>query len=827
MVQAIIMAGGEGSRLRPLTCDRPKPMVPVANKPVMEHAVRLLKRHGISDIGVTLQYLPQEIIKYFDDGFDFEANMHYYIEDKPLGTAGSVKNTGNFLKETFVVISGDALTDFDLTKAIDFHKGKGAMVTIVLTRVNVPLEYGVVITNEKGNIQRFLEKPGWGEVFSDTVNTGIYILEPEILDYIPHGEKYDFSQDLFPRLLADQKPMYGLILEGYWCDIGNIKQYQESHEAILAKVITPERDHILSIDGIELGMNCSIHPSATLESPVILGDDCRIEKNAVVGPNVVLGSNSVIDEGATIKRSVLWNGVYIGKRSEIRGAVICNRVRIKDRSMVLEGAVIGDGTVLEPEVKIKPDIKIWPHKVIEKGTTVDKHLVWGTKGCKSLFGSEGVRGKINQELTPEFTARLAAAFGAAIGPGKNVLVSCEGNQAVRMLQDSFQTGLMSMAVNVLDGGGLLTPVHRYAVKNFSVDAGIHIKMSSDEPDVCEIVFFNENGLLIPRRLVRKIENLFERDDFQRANRYEIGQKRYSPSLTDDYLRYLFGHVEVNLIRSKGYRAVVYFDHGSSLHSETLSYITQHLGCYTTGSDGNIISGIDADEMVELTAGQVIRTGADFGVIIERNAEKIKIIDERGKLIEDHELTMLMAMAYLEKSDNPVVAVPVTGSQVVERLAAEKKGKVIRTKNATASYMDVISTPEVLSAQGSINQSAIVFDGFSTLCFILEYMSYKGMRLGELADLLPNMYMKRKDTDCPWESKSSVIRTIIEENREKVLELIDGVKIYHDNGWALILPDPQEPRFNVYAEGSNYEFSESLADFYINRINQLKEMAHTK
>lgn len=214
-MKAVIMAGGEGSRLRPLTCARPKPMVPILNRPCMEHIINLLRNYQIQEIAATLQYLPEEIQNFFGSGNDFGVNLHYFIEETPLGTAGSVKNAASFLNETFLVISGDALTDCDLQEAINFHKKKGALATLVLTTVACPLEYGVVITNKEGRVKQFLEKPGWGEVFSDTVNTGIYILEPDVLEFIEPGKMVDFSKDLYPQLLAVGEPLYAYIMRGY------------------------------------------------------------------------------------------------------------------------------------------------------------------------------------------------------------------------------------------------------------------------------------------------------------------------------------------------------------------------------------------------------------------------------------------------------------------------------------------------------------------------------------------------------------------------------------------------------------------------------------
>ena len=217
------MAGGEGTRLRPLTSNQPKPMVSLCGKPCMEHIVELLKKHGFDETVVTLMFLPKVIRDYFGDGSSLGLSMQYSVEQAPAGTAGSVKLAEDHLRDdTFLVISGDALTDFDLGEIVAFHKQRGAMVTIALKRVENPLDFGVVVVDDEGRIDRFLEKPTWGQVFSDTVNTGIYVLEPEVFDHIPADTKYDFSQDLFPKLFEMGAPLYGYVAEGYWQDIGSL-----------------------------------------------------------------------------------------------------------------------------------------------------------------------------------------------------------------------------------------------------------------------------------------------------------------------------------------------------------------------------------------------------------------------------------------------------------------------------------------------------------------------------------------------------------------------------------------------------------------------------
>ena len=228
-MKAVVMAGGEGSRLRPLTSRRPKPLVPVVGRPIMEHILDLLREHGITEVVVTLQYLGAEIRNHFGDGGDLGMSIEYVVEDQPLGTAGSVRNAAHLLDDTFLVISGDALTDIDLGRVLLQHRAKGSMATIVLYSVPNPLEYGVVVTEPDGAVKRFLEKPSWGEVFSDQANTGIYVIEPQVLQHIEPGTVSDWSQDVFPGMLRRGEPLFGVVAQGYWCDVGTIQSYLQAN----------------------------------------------------------------------------------------------------------------------------------------------------------------------------------------------------------------------------------------------------------------------------------------------------------------------------------------------------------------------------------------------------------------------------------------------------------------------------------------------------------------------------------------------------------------------------------------------------------------------
>src|ERR1700694_2124659 len=268
-MRAVLMAGGEGSRLRPLTSRRPKPLAPVAGKPIMELILELLRRHGFTDVVATLHYLADEIEAYFGDGSALGVKMHYVVEDTPLGTAGAVKLAHEHLAgEPFLIISGDALTDLDLTALVRHHRERGNDVTIALQRVTNPLEFGVVVTDENERIVRFLEKPSWGEVFSDTINTGIYVLEPSILDRMQRGKVYDFSKDLFPDMLREGAKLGGYVIDAYWTDIGNLEQYQQANYDAVERKVDIEFPGGEIAPGVWAGEGTRIDPAARIEGPV-------------------------------------------------------------------------------------------------------------------------------------------------------------------------------------------------------------------------------------------------------------------------------------------------------------------------------------------------------------------------------------------------------------------------------------------------------------------------------------------------------------------------------------------------------------------------------
>lgn len=339
-MKAMIMAAGVGSRLMPLTSAIPKPMIPMANRPLMENTVQLLSQYGIKEIIANLHHHGEIIRNYFGGGESWGVDMHYSPEMELMGTAGGVKKCEWFLDETFVVISGDALTDINLGKLLTEHQRRGSLATIALKPVDEVEQFGVVVTDDEGKIARFQEKPRPQEALSRTVNTGIYIFEPDIFKYIPKGEFYDFGKQLFPYLVEMAAPFYGISIDEYWCDIGNINTYRQANGDILCgKVKVPYAGEL-----IRSGDNSSM----------LLGEGVRLGRNIRISGQVVIGPGCQIGDGVSIENSVLWNDSIVEQRAVIKDSVIGSACRIGQDANLSSDSVIASGSYLEDGIQISP-----------------------------------------------------------------------------------------------------------------------------------------------------------------------------------------------------------------------------------------------------------------------------------------------------------------------------------------------------------------------------------------------------------------------------------------------------------------------------------------
>jgi NDP-sugar pyrophosphorylase family protein len=339
-MKAMILAAGVGSRLDPLTRNVPKPMVPIVNRPVMEHIVELLKRHGFNEIMVNLYYLGEQIETHFGDGSRWGVRIHYSKEDRLWGDAGSVKRCEHFFDDTFVVIGGDDITDLDLTRLLRYHKEKRAIATIALSLVDDPSEYGIALLNERGRITRFLEKPRGEVIFSNAANTGVYVFEPEIFDLIPRGVTYGFGANLLPLLLEQRRPFYGFLTSSYWKDVGNLRTYQQTHVDAMQGRVSLRIPYPETRKYVWIGSNVKIDPTAEIGYPVIIGNNCEIGPGAKVLEYSVLGDNCVVEDNATVQESILWEGAVVMRDTMLVRCVVGKGCRVKSNAAVFDGVIV-------------------------------------------------------------------------------------------------------------------------------------------------------------------------------------------------------------------------------------------------------------------------------------------------------------------------------------------------------------------------------------------------------------------------------------------------------------------------------------------------------
>jgi mannose-1-phosphate guanylyltransferase len=338
-VKAIILVGGEGTRLRPLTSSVPKPMVPVLNKPFLEHVFKHLHNHGIRDIILALCYLPDNIQSYFGDGSGFGINLTYVVEDFPLGTAGAVKNVSDHIDSTFLVLNGDVYTDLDVTSMVALHKDRGAVATIALTPVEDPSAYGVVDIDADGKVKSFIEKPKREEAPSNMINAGTYVLEPDVLKHMEPQTFRMFENFLFPLLLNEGEPVYAYWSNAYWIDIGTPEKYTSLNQHLLAG--ESEVDSSCDIHpstkitgAVQFGSNCTVESDVTIEGPTVIGDECVIKRNSVI-KEAIIWPCTIIAEGARIEKSIVGDGCNIGA-----GACVVDGVVLGGKVVVGRGCVI-------------------------------------------------------------------------------------------------------------------------------------------------------------------------------------------------------------------------------------------------------------------------------------------------------------------------------------------------------------------------------------------------------------------------------------------------------------------------------------------------------
>ena len=840
------MAGGEGSRLRPLTIGRPKPMVPLVDKPVLGHILELLKYHGITEVVITLQYMPSVIQDFYGDGSGLGLKITYVVEEMPLGTAGGVKNAASHLNDTFLVISGDALTDFNLQAAVQHHIAVGALATLAVYPVPNPLEYGAVVSGESGRITQFIEKPDWSAIRSDRVNTGIYVLEPAVLDYIPDDVAYDFSTDLFPDLLHRGERLQAYVAEGYWCDVGTISEYMRANaDLISGKVWLPrplgdtepveaaELVKAATDDGQDatllavarqrgeliLGADVEIAASARIYGPVFLGNGVKIKEGVTIQGPCVVRDYTIVDRYSRLEHCVIWRNTYIGETCELLGAIVCRQCSLKSGTIAYEDVVIGDNCVLDENCVVHPDVKLWPNKRIEPGAVVRESIIWGSRGRRSLFGRAGVSGVVNVDFTPEFAAKLGSSLGANLPRGSYVAINRDSHRSSRMLIRALMSGLSSAGVDVWDLGEVPVPVARHFVRiQPSAAAGVHIQLSPLDQRVVDIRFMNSLGLDQSRAAERSVERSFSREDFRRAFLDEVGRIDYPPDPTERYIESFLACVDRDRIRATAPQVhpqiVVDMSHG--LGGDTLSTILNRLDVDYLPLNGPKLGALRDQFRHQLQHMAKIMgvLDAGVGVKLDVGGERVFLIDERGAVLDDLTAALLMLELAMYANPGAKVALPAVLPRAFETVVNRHGGQIVYTQNDLRELMRAAAEDVLFATDGAghfiFPALQPVSDGLLATVRLLEYLGLRQAAVSEIVADLPMFFMAHHRVDCPWEAKGTVMRLLNQSYYGDGVVTIDGLKIHLGaEEWVHIGPNPERPLFEIRAEAGDPERATAL------------------
>ncbi|MCR4614755.1 MAG: NTP transferase domain-containing protein [Clostridiales bacterium] len=757
-MRAVIMAGGEGSRLRPLTCDIPKPMARLCGRPVIEYIFDLLIKNGVEDVDVSLGYLPEVIYEKYSEGKYRSLNLNFVTEETPMGTAGGVRFAlSGSTSEPFIVISGDAMCDFDLAGAVRFHNRNGAAATLIGTRVEDPREYGLIHTDASGRITGFTEKPPWGQATVNLANTGIYIIGPECLEMIPKDKKYDFSKDLFPKMLERKMPLFCCESDGYWCDIGDIEAYLKCQRDMLDGRI---KCGLRSVSGNIFCKDKLPAGNYKIEPPVYLGEQVEIGNDAVLGPYAVIDDGCFVGDVAKIRSSVMLPNSYAAGNVSATGAIMCSGSTSKRGASLFEGSVLGAGSTLGAGSSVKPGKLIWPEKNIESFMTVNENVKYGHNGG-DIFGDHGIGGDGGVELTPEICAEIGEAVGS-IKSCRRAGIGCDGTIVSKMIMYSIISGIMAAGGHIWSFGECFETQLSFLTSFCGLETGIFIKgTGTPEIKVC-----SEGGLTIPRNLEREIEKRLVKKEFNRCSQENLRDVADMSGIKMMYCR--------ELMRQAPYE---------------LRNVSADIQC-----SNEFIKSILKDAMLKLYCGKSDRPCFK----INESGTDAAAFDEDGTLIPFEKLLAVCCCHEMKNGND--IALPFDAPYVMESLASAFGRKVFRYLSSPADNSD--SAARRLAAK-----QLWVRDGLFLTVRTLSIMNEERKTLKELLREIPDFYVEKKSYIL--NVLPSQLSEIIGDRAESPEKIAQGLLLKKENGRLLITPSRSGKLVNVIAEADKQEIAGEL------------------
>jgi mannose-1-phosphate guanylyltransferase/phosphomannomutase len=690
----------------------------------------------------------------------------------------------------------------------------------VLKPVPNPLEYGVVVVDDGGAVQRFIEKPSWGEVISDLANTGIYILDPAVFDFFRPGEVTDWSGDVFPRLLKEGEPVYGWIADGYWEDVGSHSAYVKANFDCLEGKVKVQIPGDRIGEGVWINGEAEVASGVRVDGPALICAGAKVRSGAWINGPCVIGPYSTIDSGVKISNSIIWDHSYVGLNSRLRGSVVCRSVTIKNGSLLEEGSVIGSDVVIGAGSTINPNVRIWPNKEVEPGAVVHESIIWAGSWKRGLFSSYGLNGLINIEITPEFASRLGAAIGALAPKGTEVAFSRDYTRSARMIGRALMSGLTSSGTNVIDLSVLPPAVSRYWAKHNRVSA-VHVQTSPVDPRSADIRIFDDHGLDVDKRNERKLEGLFFREDIRRASHYEMGSITRRDLQWERYIEDVIAKLDLETLRGAAFKVLIDYNNGAA--ALVLPRLLQEMNCTViplNASPAEVFMEQDESTFnAHLTEMGVITAAvkAKLGVFIDTPGERCFLVDETGTLM-DHDTAFAVLAQLTLASRTGMLLGPASESIAFTMIADQLGSRFVPTKITPVAVLRAAQHAEaVLASDGTGGYCwpdfAVSFDAVITTVRVLELLAQTGASLAALRSRIPVVSHRRAVEFCPWEVKGRVMRTMMEKHLKDRVDLTDGVKVFVEGGWVLVVPDADRPEYHIIASTLDPVQSSRLVEEY--------------
>jgi mannose-1-phosphate guanylyltransferase/phosphomannomutase len=625
------------------------------------------------------------------------------------------------------------------------------------------------------------------------------------------------------------RPLYGYVCDGYWQDIGNLDQYRQANFDVLDGKAELEVEGIRLRGNVWAGEGLELDDLESVEGPAFIGNYCRIAPGATVGPYSVLSSSVVLREYAHTSHAVIDASTYIGRRARVEGAIVGRMCDIRSHVRIHEGVAIGDQSTIGDESVVLPGIRIYPFKEVESGTQVDRNLIWESRAGSTIFGRDGIAGLINVDLTPETGLRLGLALGTALRRGVRAVTSREASPACQLVRRAVITGLSATGVHVADLRVMPSAITRHLLKTEGFDAGFDVRQSPTDPEAVQIQIFEPPGVEASSGFLKEIEKHFSRQEFRRAAWDGVGEIRYPSRASETYAQDLLESLDVATIRERGFRIVIGYSFSSA--SLVMPLLVGQLGVEAVETQGHLRerATVTGTATVGESIGHVKRlvsaVGADFGVVLDPSGERLYLVDERAREVPVEQELLLFLALLASDGRRGRLALPITATSLVEQVVEGSKLEIERTPASLQALTAAAAEDGVLFAGSAAGGFVFpdflpAYDGVASLCKLLELLAPLRRPLSELVDELPQSTVVHRQVRCPFARKGAVMRVITERMRDREVDLLDGIKVFEDGGWAQVLPDPAEPLVHVYAEGPTQKEALELEERYTTLVQEI-------